>query len=164
MFVQPFSFVSYYFLELNLMILVFISRRHNNRLRGRYRDDPSTYRDFDPDLWMEAGSSGGPDWNCVYGLSNTIAENLRTTRSILNVRSSQSVSNTQSQEFAALQEHTAHLTEKYEQLSVNYEELCRLVMDMRSQMGGTCAPSFGYLVPGTTNLLSSSSSATIVLI
>jgi hypothetical protein len=61
MFVQPFSFVSYYFLELNLMILVFISRRHNNRLRGRYRDDPSTYRDFDPDLWMEAGSSGGPD-------------------------------------------------------------------------------------------------------
>jgi hypothetical protein len=28
MFVQPFSFVSYYFLELNLMILVFISRRH----------------------------------------------------------------------------------------------------------------------------------------
>jgi len=28
MFVQPFSFVSYYFLELNLIILVFISRRH----------------------------------------------------------------------------------------------------------------------------------------
>jgi hypothetical protein len=28
MFVQPFSFVSYYFLKLNLMILVFIFRRH----------------------------------------------------------------------------------------------------------------------------------------
>jgi hypothetical protein len=28
MFVQPFFFISYYFLELNLMILVFISRRH----------------------------------------------------------------------------------------------------------------------------------------
>jgi hypothetical protein len=28
MFVQPFSFISYYFLELNLVLLVFISRRH----------------------------------------------------------------------------------------------------------------------------------------
>ena len=29
---------------------------------------------------------------------------------------------TQSKKFVALQQHTAHLTEKYEQLSANYEQ------------------------------------------
>jgi hypothetical protein len=52
-------------------------------LRERYGDDPSTHPDFDPDLWTEAGSSGGPDKNQVYGLSNTTAENLREARSVL---------------------------------------------------------------------------------
>jgi hypothetical protein len=33
---------------------------YNSRLRERYGDDPSTHRDFDPDLWIEVGSSGGP--------------------------------------------------------------------------------------------------------
>jgi hypothetical protein len=112
---------------------------------------------------MEAGSSGRPDRNWVYGLSNTTAENLQMAHSILTVRSSQLVSSTQSQEFATLQEHTAHLIEKYELLSVNYEELYRMVMDMRSQMGGTCVPSFSHLVPGTTSLLSSSSSAIVLI-
>jgi hypothetical protein len=34
-----------------------------------------------------------------------------------------------------------HLNEKYEQLIIDYEELRRMIMEMRSQMGGSCAPS-----------------------
>ena len=109
---------------------------------------------------MEVGSSGGPDKNRVYGLSNTTAENLRAARSVSTVGSSQSVSNTQSNEFVALQQHTthltekykqlsanyeqntAHLTEKYEQLSANYEQLRQMVMNLTSHSGDTCAPPF----------------------
>jgi hypothetical protein len=102
---------------------------------------------------MEEGSFGGPNKKQVYGLSNTMAENLRAARSVSTVGSSQSVSSTQSQEFMALQQHTAHLTKKYNRLSANYEQLRQMLMDLRSQMGGTCAPLFGHIVPGTTNLL-----------
>jgi hypothetical protein len=90
---------------------------YNSRLRERYRDDPSTHPDFDPDLWMEVGSSGGPDKNRVYGLSNTTAENLRSARSVSTVRSSPSVSSTQSEEFVALKQ-------QYERLSTDYYQLC----------------------------------------
>jgi hypothetical protein len=51
---------------------------------------------------LEAGLSGGPDKNRVYGLSNTTTENLWMTRSVSTVECSQSVSSTQSLEFAAL--------------------------------------------------------------
>ena len=71
---------------------------------------------------MEVGSSGGPDKNQVYGLSNTTAENLRAACIISTVGSSQSVSSTQSNEFVALQQHTVHLPEKYKQLSMNYKQ------------------------------------------
>jgi len=85
---------------------------------------------------MEAGSSGGPDKNRVYGLSNTTAENLRSARSVSTVGSSLSVSNTQSEEFIALKQ-------QYQQLSTNYDELRQIVMEMRSKMGDdTCAASF----------------------
>jgi hypothetical protein len=70
--------------------------------------------DFDLNLQIEAGSSSGPDRNQVYELSNTTAKNLRMARSVSIVGSSQSVSSIQSQEFAALQQHMTHLTEKYE--------------------------------------------------
>jgi hypothetical protein len=60
-------------------------------VEGEIRDDPSTHPDFDLDLWMEVESSGGLDKNQVYGLSNTTAENLRATRSVSTVGSSQSV-------------------------------------------------------------------------
>jgi len=77
MFVQSFYFVSYYFLELNMMIfLKKFQETYNSRLRERYGDDPSIHPEFNPDLWMEVGSSGGLDKNRVYGLSNTTAENL----------------------------------------------------------------------------------------
>ena len=81
-------------------------------MRERYGDDPSTHPKFDPNLWIEVGSSGGLDKNRVYELSNTTTENLWATRSVSIVGSSQSVSSTQSKEFVALLQHTTHLTEK----------------------------------------------------
>ena len=72
---------------------------------------------------MEVGSSGGPDKNRVYGLSNTTADNLRSTRSVSTVGSSQSISSSQSKEFVALQQHTAQLTDKYDHLSAEYAQL-----------------------------------------
>jgi hypothetical protein len=105
MFVQSFCFVTYYFLELNMMIfLKKIQETYNSRLRERYGDDPSTYPDFDLDLWMEVGLFGGPDKNRVYGLSNTTAKNLRSARSVSTVGSSPSVLSTQFEEFVALKQ------------------------------------------------------------
>jgi len=46
-----------------MVFLKKIQETYNSRLRERYGDDPSTHLDFDPDLWMEVGSSGGPDKN-----------------------------------------------------------------------------------------------------
>jgi len=72
---------------------------------------------------MEVGSSGGPDKNQVYGLSNTTTDNLRSTRSVSTVGSSQSISSSQPKEFVALQQHMTQLTEKYDHLSVEYAQL-----------------------------------------
>jgi len=109
---------------------------YNSWLRERYGDNPSTHPNFDPDLWMKVGSSGGPDKNRVYGLSNTMAENLHSARSVSTVGSSPSVSSTQYEEFIALKQ-------QYQQLSTNYDELCQIVIEMRSKMGDdTCAAPF----------------------
>jgi hypothetical protein len=111
-------------------------------LRERYGDNPSTHPDFDLDLWIEVGLSGGPDKNRVYGLSNTTAENLRSARSVSTVGSSPSVSSTQSEEFIALKQ-------QYQQLSMNYDELRQIVMEMRSKMGDdTYAAPFWPYGPG----------------
>jgi len=82
-----------------------------------------THPKFNPDLWMEVGSSGGPKKNLVYGLSNTTADNLRSTRSVSTIGSSQSISSSQSKEFVALQQHMAQLTDKYDHLSAEYAQL-----------------------------------------
>jgi hypothetical protein len=111
-------------------------------LRERYGNNLSTHPDFDPDLWMEVGSSGGPEKNQVYGLSNTTAENLRSARSVSTVESSPSVSSTQFEEFIALKQ-------QYQQLSTNYDKLRQIVMEMRSKMGDdTCAAPFWPYGPG----------------
>jgi hypothetical protein len=117
-----------------------------------------THPEFDPDLWMEVGSSGGPDKNRVYGLSNTTAENLRVVRSVSTVGSSESVSSAQSKEFVALQQHMTQLIKKYNHLSAAYpqlkaedaqryaqqkaehDQLRKFVMNMASQSGDTCVP------------------------
>jgi nitrate/nitrite-specific signal transduction histidine kinase len=51
----------------------------------------------------------------------------------------------QTPEFAAMldqrvQDRTTHLNEKYERLTVDYKKLRRVVMEIRSQISGTCAP------------------------
>jgi len=124
MFIQPFYFVSYYVYYIEYDDYSFFFQEiYNNRLRERYGDDILTHPEFDPNLWMEVGSSGGPDKNQVYGLSNTTADNLRSTCSVSTVGSSQSISSSQSKEFVALQQHTAQLTEKYDNLSAEYAQL-----------------------------------------
>jgi hypothetical protein len=85
-----------------MIFLKKIQETYNSRLRERYGDDPSTNPDFDPDLWMEVGSFGGPEKNQVYKLSNTTSENLRSTHNVSIVGSSPSVSSTQSEKFVAL--------------------------------------------------------------
>ena len=130
-----------------MIFLKKIQETYNSRLRERYRDNPSTHPDFDPDLWMEVGSSGGPEKNQVYGLSYTKAENLRSTCSVSTVGSSPSVSSTQSEEFITLKQ-------QYQQLSTNYDELRQIVMEMRSKMVMIHVQLFfGRTVPGTTSLL-----------
>jgi len=100
---QPFYFVSYYFYWIEYDDYFFhFQETYNSQFRERYGDDPLTHSNFDPNLWMEVGSSGGPDKNLVYGLSNTTAENLQAARSVSTVGSSESVSSTQSKEFVAL--------------------------------------------------------------
>jgi hypothetical protein len=105
-------------------------------LRERYVDDSSTHLDFDPDLRMEVGSSGELDKNQVYGLFNTTAENLFLARSVSTIGSSLSVSSTQFEEFMALKQ-------QYKPLSMDYDQLHQMVMDIRSRMGDdTCAAPF----------------------
>jgi len=58
-----------------------LQETYNSRLKERYENDHLIHLDIDPNLWLEAGSSGEPDRNRVYELSNTTAENLRTTNS-----------------------------------------------------------------------------------
>jgi hypothetical protein len=140
MFVISFYFVSYYFFELNMMIFFNFQETYNSRLRERYGDDPSTHSDFDLDLWMEVGSSGGPNKNQVYRLSNTTAENLQASYSVSTVGTSQSVSSTQFEEFMALKQ-------QYERLLADYEQLRQMVMDIRLQIGDTCAPPFWSFSP-----------------
>ena len=105
---------------------------------------------------MEAGSSGGPDKNRVYRLSNTTAENLRSARSVSTVGSSPSVSNTQSEEFIGLKQ-------QYQQLSTNYDELRQIVMEMRSKMGDDTCALWSREQPASSSSASSSSSAAILV-
>jgi hypothetical protein len=122
------------FIELNMMITFFyFQETYNNRLRERYRDDILTYPEFDLDLWVEIGLSGGPDKNRVYGLSNTKADNLRSARNVSTVGSSQSISSSQSKKFVALQQHKAQLTEKYDHLSAEYVQLKASHVEQRAE-------------------------------
>jgi hypothetical protein len=91
---------------------------------------------------MEVGSSGGPDKNRVYGLSNMTADKLRSACSVSTVGSSLSVSSTQSEEFLALKQ-------QYERLSTDYAQLHQMVMKIRSKMrDDPCAASFWPYGPG----------------
>ena len=72
--------LSYYFF--NLLIFFFFQEIYNTRLQERYKDNHSTYPKLDLELWLEVGSSGGLDRNRVYGISNTMIEDIQTGRNV----------------------------------------------------------------------------------
>jgi hypothetical protein len=92
---------------------------------------------------LEVGLSGRPDRNRVYGLFNTTVQNLQTSRSISTVGCLQSVSSTQILEFTAmLVLQTTELCVKIAELCVEMVELHRMLMEMRSHIGGQFAPPY----------------------
>jgi hypothetical protein len=131
-----FFLLSYNFLQFDEF---FFQDTYNNRLKERYMDDPLTHPYLDPDLWLEAGSSSGPDRNRVYELSNTTTENLQMTHSVSTIGCLQLVLSTQTLEFKVMldqqvHDQTTHLNKKYKRLTSDYQELCQVVMEMRSNM------------------------------
>jgi hypothetical protein len=109
-----------------MILFSYLQETYNSLLKKRYKNDPSTHPDFDPDLWLETWSSSGSNRNRLYELSNTTAENLQRARSVSTIGYSQLVLSTQFPKFTALldqrvQECIAHLDEKYEQLFTDYE-------------------------------------------
>jgi hypothetical protein len=60
-----------------------------------------------------------------------------------------------------VQERTTYLNEKYEWLSADYEELRRMVIDIRSQMSGTYTPPIG---PQSRERPASSSSSSVAFV
>jgi len=144
---QPFSSVSYYFLELNLMVLIFISRRHITASWGR--DTGTIHRPTRTSIRIHGWRQDhlvDQIQNLVYGLSNTTAENLQRARSVSTV-------NAQSQKFVALQQHIAHLIEKYEWLSADYEQLCQMSWILDHKWEVHVCPLFGRLFPEMTSFL-----------
>jgi hypothetical protein len=142
---------------------------YNNRLKKRYGDNYSTYPDFDSDLWLEVGSSGGANRIQVYGLSSTKVENLWIARGVSTLGSSKSVSSTQSLKFATLldqgvEEHTTHLHEKYKRRSADYEELHLMIMSIKSYIDGWYICILLLALRSRERLVSSSFSVPFVLV
>ena len=111
--------------------------------------------------------SSEPDRNQVYGLSNTMSEFLQTTHNILTVGSLQLVLSIQTPEFEAIldqrvKDQMTHFVSDYEWLSAETAELCQIVMEIRSQMDDTCAPS--YLASWSRQRLSFSSSSSACIL
>jgi len=143
---QPFILLSYNFIQFDEFIFSFYDI-YNTCLKEKYGDNPLTHPNLNPDLWLEARSSGRANKNWVYGFSNTTTENLWTTYSVLTVGCSQLVTSTHTPEFEVMldqrvQHQTSHLNEKYEWFIVDYEEFHQVVMDMRSHMCDPCAPLY----------------------
>ena len=90
---QPFFPLSYCFLEFDKFIFSF-QYTYNSRLKEGYGDDLSAHPDLNPNLCLEAGSSGGPDIIRVYELSNTATKNLRKACSVSSVGCSQLILST----------------------------------------------------------------------
>jgi len=92
---------------------------YNTRLKERYRDDPFTHLDLNPNLWLEARSSSEPDRNRVYDFSNNMAEGLQITRDVSTIGFSQSVSITQTPEFEAISDQRVQA--RMTRLDANYK-------------------------------------------
>jgi hypothetical protein len=123
------------------------------RFEERYGDDPSTHLDFDLNLWMEAISSGGPDKNQVYGLSNNTANNLWAARSVSAVGSFRSILSTQSEEIMTLKQHMTDLTSNISNSRqiMNNSIRSSWIWDHRWMVH--VRPIFGRMILGMTSLL-----------
>jgi hypothetical protein len=99
------------------------------------------------DLWLEAISSDGRDRNWKYSLSNAKTKDLQTTHIISTIGCSQQVLSSQTLEFEVIldqrvKDRMAHVSANYEWLGAGMTELYQLVIEMRSQMAATYAPSY----------------------
>jgi hypothetical protein len=132
MFVHSFYFVSYYFLELHLMIFFKIFRRPI--IAGCGRDIGTILRPIQISIqlcgwrWdrlvdpIKIGSTGSPTLRLKTCVRLIVSQPLGALH--------------QYEEFIALKQ-------QYQQLSTNYDELRQIVMEMRSKMGDdTCAGPF----------------------
>ena len=54
-------------------------------MRARYGEDPSTYPEYNLDLWLEVGAIGGLDKNQVYGIFMIITRYMRLGYSVSTV-------------------------------------------------------------------------------
>jgi hypothetical protein len=126
---------------------------YNSWLRERYRDDPSTHSDFNPDLWMEARSSGRPEKNWVYELFNTTAENLRVIHSVS--------TNGSSNRYQGPSLRSLWPCNNTRLISLKNMSDSRLIMNNSAKWSWTwdhrwvvrVRPFFGRMVLGTTSLL-----------
>jgi len=131
---------NHFFLKLLLFFILltdFFHDTYNTRLKDRHGDDLSIHLDLNSNLWLEKGSSYGPDRNRVNGLSNTMAENFWMTCSVSIIGFSQSILSAQTPKFEAtldqrVKNQTTHFAVDCEWLSAEMAKLCWLVMEMRS--------------------------------
>ncbi|KAJ6965878.1 hypothetical protein NC652_003680 [Populus alba x Populus x berolinensis] len=113
---------------------------YNIWLKERHGDDLLIHLDLNSNLWLEKGSSDGPNRNRVNGLPNIMVENLWTTRSVSTIGFSQSILSTQTPKFEATldqrvnKNQTTHFAIDYKRLSAKTTKLYRLVMEIRSQL------------------------------
>jgi len=134
MFVQLFYFVSYYFLEMNMMISFLIFRRHI--IAGWGRDMRTIFRP----IWISNQICGWRQVRLVdpikirYTDSPTLQP--RTCRQLV-----------VSQPFRAPNQYQASSMRSSWPWNNNINN-SQWIMDIKSQMGGTCAPSFWPYDPG----------------
>ena len=135
--------LSYNFLQFDDFIIYF-QDIYNNSLKERYEDDPSTH----PNLicgWRQDRSVGPIE--IIYTDSLTLQpRSLDNPQCVdyqmLAIGSEYSISQVQVILDRRVHDQMTYLNKKYKRLIVDYEELCRVVMEMRSHMGGPCAPPY----------------------
>ena len=135
-------FSTIFYLKLLLFFILltyFFQDTYNIQLKERHGDDLLIHLDLNSNLWLEKGSSYGPNRNWVNGLPNIMVENLWMTYSISTIGFSQSILSAQTPKFEAtldqwVKNQTTHFVVDYERLSTKTTKIYRLVMEIRSQM------------------------------
>ena len=113
---------NHFFLKLLLFFILltyFFHDTYNTRLKERHGDDLSIHLDLNSNLWLEKGSSYGPDRNRVNDLPDTMAENFWMTCSVSIIGFSQQILSAQTPKFEAsldqrVKNQTTHFDVDYE--------------------------------------------------